>query len=100
MYFNYDIENEWTRAVTTKLPPRKSKLRPSNTRSTLKQVSIPSFQENLVPKMKYIPNAMKFGNQSRSSLLIINMIFEIADLDPKLKTWEDLVSKLQCAQFL
>ena len=26
---------------------------------------------------------MKFGNQSRSSLLIINMIFEIANLDIK-----------------
>ena len=52
------------------------------------------------PKMKYIPNAMKFGNKSRSSLLIINMIFEIVDLDPKLKTWADLVSKLQCARFL
>ena len=39
---------------------------------------------------KYIPNAMKFGNQSRSSSLIINMIFGIADLDPKLKTWADL----------
>ena len=25
------------------------------------------------------------------------MIFEIPDLDPKLKTWADLVSKLQCA---
>ena len=44
---------------------------------------MPSFQEYLVPKMKYIPNAMKFGTQSRSSLLIINMIFEIADFDPK-----------------
>ena len=42
---------------------------------------------------------MKFGNQSRSSSLIINTIFEIADLDPKLKAWADLVSKLQCAQF-
>ena len=31
--------------------------------------------------MKYIPNAMKCGNQSMSSSLIINMIFEIADLD-------------------
>ena len=31
---------------------------------------------------------MKFDTQSRSSSL---MIFEIADLDPKLKTW-DLVS--------
>ena len=45
--------------------------------------------------MKYIPNAMKFGTQSRSSSLIINMIFEIMHLDPKLNTWSDLVSKLQ-----
>ena len=30
---------------------------------------------------------MKFGTQSRSSPLIINTIFEIADLDLKLKTW-------------
>ena len=43
---------------------------------------------------------MKFGNQSRSSSLIINMIFKIVDLDPKSKTWPDLVSKLQCARFL
>ena len=35
--------------------------------------------------MKHIPDAMKFGTQSRSSLLIINMIFIIADLDPKFK---------------
>ena len=42
----------------------------------LKQVSISSFQENFVPKMEFI--------QRRSSLLIIN-IFEIVDLDPKLK---------------
>ena len=34
--------------------------------------------------MKYILNAMKFGTQRRSSLLILNMIFEIVDLDPKL----------------
>ena len=47
----------------------------------MKQVSIPSFQENLVPNMKYLPDAMKFGNKSKSSSLIINMIF--ADLDPK-----------------
>ena len=45
--------------------------------------------------MIYISNAMKFGTQSRSSLLIINMIFEIADLDPKLKILADFVSKLQ-----
>ena len=40
---------------------------------------------------------MKFGTQSRSCMLIINMISEIADLDPKLNDWADLVSKLQCA---
>ena len=34
------------------------------------------FQENLVPTMKNNPYAMKFGAQSRSSLLILNMIFE------------------------
>ena len=35
---------------------------------------------------------MKFDSQSRSSSLIINMIFENADLDPKFKKWADLVS--------
>ena len=40
---------------------------------------------------------MKFGTQSRSSSLIINMISEIADVAPKLKTWADFVSKSQCA---
>ena len=40
---------------------------------------------------------MKFGAQSRSRSFIINDAFETADLDPKLKTWADLVSKLQCA---
>ena len=54
--------------------------------------------------MKYIPNAMKFGNQSKSSSLIIriirkSMMFEIADVDPKLKSLVDLVSKLQWARF-
>ena len=44
--------------------------------SALKQVSISSFQENYVPKIKYIPNAIKFGTQSRSSLLTLNMTFE------------------------
>ena len=46
--------------------------------------------------MKYIANAMKCGTQSRSNSLILNTIFKIADLDPKLKTWADLVWKLQC----
>ena len=36
--------------------------------------------------MEYIPNAMKFGNQSKSSLLIVSMIFEIADFDAKLSS--------------
>ena len=36
--------------------------------------------------MKYISNAINIGSQNRSSLLIISMVFEIANLDPKLKT--------------
>ena len=47
--------------------------------------------------MKYILNAMKVTTQNRSSSLIIYMIFQTADLDPKLQTWADLVSKLQYA---
>ena len=31
--------------------------------------------------MKNFPNTMKFGTKSRSSSLIINMIFEIANLE-------------------
>ena len=54
---------------------KKSKLWSSNTHSTLKQLSTRSFRENLVAKMKYIPNALKFGSPSRSGLLILNMIF-------------------------
>ena len=51
--------------------------------------------------MKYIPNAMKFGTQSRSSLLIINMMFEIAYLHPELKTWTVLVKKIaMCPIFM
>ena len=55
--------------------------------------------ENLVPKMKDTPNAMKLGTQSRSSLLIINMIFEIPYFDPKLETWTDLVSNYNVPDF-
>ena len=36
-----------------------------------KVTHITSLQEILVPKTKYIPNAVKFGTQSRASLLII-----------------------------
>ena len=49
--------------------------------------------------MKYFPNAMKFGTQSRSSLLMIFMIFEIPYFDPKLKTWADLVSNCNVSDF-
>ena len=38
---------------------------------------------------------MKFSTQSRSSLLIINMIFEVADLDPKLKTLADCLKMVE-----
>ena len=72
-----------------------------NTHSTLKQVSIPSFQESFLPKMKYVLNAIKCGNQGRLSSLIINMIFEIADLDAKLKSgqiWSQNCNVPDCYQ--
>ena len=69
-------------------PDRKKK---KKKKLILKQVSFSSFQKNFVSKLKYISNAMKFDIKSRSSLLTMNMIFEIADLDPKLKAWADLV---------
>ena len=59
------------------------------------KTSIPSFQENLVLNLKYLPNAMKFGIKNRSNLLIKNMIFEITDLDPKYLDRFGL--KMQCA---
>ena len=37
--------------------------------------------------MRAVSDAMHLCTQSRSNSLIINMISEIADLDPKLKTW-------------
>ena len=45
----------------------------------------PLIPGKFVPSMKYIPKAMKSGKQSRSSSLIINIIFEIADRDLDLK---------------
>ena len=47
--------------------------------------------------MKYVSNAMKFGTQSRSRFLIINMIFEIAHLQPKLKTWSQHSEQIEHA---
>ena len=35
--------------------------------------------------MKYIPNAVKYGTQSRSSLLILNMIFENCGFCPEIE---------------
>ena len=49
--------------------------------------------------MKYNTNAMKFGSQSKSSSLIIIMIFDIADLDPKLNSWEDLALNCNVLDF-
>ena len=41
--------------------------------------------------MKCISSAIKSGTQIAESLLIINMIFEVEDLDPKWKSWADSV---------
>ena len=44
--------------------------------------------------MKYIPQYyIKFETQSRSSSLVIYMIFEIADLDPKSNTLRQIWSQ-------
>ena len=43
---------------------------------------------------------MKFGIQSRSSSLILNMIFENCGSLPEIKNLADFVSKLQCAPTL
>ena len=56
----------------------------------------PLIPRKFGPKNEIYSQCCKFGSQSRSSSLIIN-IFEIADPDLKLKTWGDLVSKLQWA---
>ena len=56
------------------------------------------FQENLVPKWNIFSKLWNLTTEQVK--LIINMVFEVADLDPKLKSWAYLVSKLQCAQFL
>ena len=45
--------------------------------------------------MKYIPNAMKSDDQGKSSSLILSIIFEIADLDPKLKAWVELKTAIR-----
>ena len=47
--------------------------------------------------MKYIPNAMIFDIQSRSSWLILNMILENGGSWPKLKTWVKLVPTMKFA---
>ena len=43
---------------------------------------------------------MKFGTQSRSSSLIINIMFEIADLELKLKTLADCLKIIKMSNGL
>ena len=40
----------------------------------------------MVHKMKNVPNAIKFGTQNRSNMLIINITCGNSDHDPKLNT--------------
>ena len=47
--------------------------------------------------MNYIPNAMKLDTQSKSIWLILYMYLKIADLDPELKFWANLVQTLRFA---
>ena len=41
--------------------------------------------------MKHISNTKKFGTKSKSSLLFINMIFEVANIDPKSKHFTNML---------
>ena len=43
---------------------------------------------------------MKFGTQSRSSSLMINMIFEILDLDPRFKILADCLKMVKMSDGL
>ena len=47
-----------------------------------KKLFAPVNNQKYIVIVKYIPNAMKFDTQGRSSSLIMKIIFEIADLDP------------------
>ena len=55
--------------------------------SNIKTSINPLITEKFGHKMKYIPSIMKFSNDNRASLLIINMIFEVVDPD---LDWFDL----------
>ena len=61
---------------------------------TLKQVSIALFQENVVPKIMYFLNAMKFDTQN---MLIMNIVLAVDGLDPKLWIRVNLVATLKFA---
>ena len=51
--------------------------------------------------MKYIINAMKFSTQSRSGLLILNMIFENCGSWPEIKNLGRFGLKIaMCANFI
>ena len=52
---------------------------------------------NLVEKQKCPPIFIKYGE---SNILILNRVFGIDDLDPKLQTRANLVSKLKYALLL
>ena len=63
----------------------------------MKTIINPLIPGRFGPKKEIYSQCYKIAKQSKSSSLIISVIFEIVDLDPKLKNWVDLVSKLQCA---
>ena len=61
---------------------------------------MPSLQENLVQKLENISNAMTFGTQSRSSSLILNIIFENCGSWPEIKYFSRFGLKIaMCSNF-
>ena len=64
--------------------------------SDIKASISPLIPEKFGPENEIYSQYYEIWHSEQVRFLIMNMIFEIADLDPKLKTWANLVSELQC----
>ena len=56
-----------------------------------------TWSDRFALKIAMCPIFMKFNTQSKQSILIMNKILGIDNLDPKLLIRENLVQKLKCA---
>ena len=51
----------------------------------------------MFPKLKWAPIFYKIWRQSKWNMLVMNIVLEIEDHDPKLQIQANLVPKLKCA---